>query len=184
MDRDTWCTEPTLFAALDARFGFGLDAAAADDRSLCKRYFSADRSALGSESWSAASGGRPVFCNPPFSQLHGPGGFVRRARIESSRVPVVLLVPATRAVEWWSLDVFLHAAEVWDFRGRLGYMHPVLRTHVPGVRFESAVIVYDVARRGEYRHGMLSRVGVPSPRDRDHWRRHWYNPKTLPPGAA
>lgn len=100
---DLWRTPPDLFAALDAEFDFGLDAAALPDGSdsLCLRWLS---NAL-AVPWAPLALGRPVFVNPPYSRV---AAFIAHAAVAVAHgATVVALVPARTDTKWWH-------AHVWD----------------------------------------------------------------------
>jgi len=44
--KDLWRTPPEIFAALDAEFGFQIDAAASAENALCRRYITAEQNTL------------------------------------------------------------------------------------------------------------------------------------------
>jgi site-specific DNA-methyltransferase (adenine-specific) len=100
---DLWRTPPDLFAALDAEFDFGLDAAALPDGSdsLCLRWlFDALRA-----DWTTIASGRAVYLNCPYSKVRA---FIGKAALERRcGCTVVALVPARTDTRWW----FAH---VWD----------------------------------------------------------------------
>jgi phage N-6-adenine-methyltransferase len=72
-----WETPAALFAALDAEFGFDLDAAATDENAKCPRYFTKATDAL-RQRWEGV-----VFLNPPYG--HQVGRWVRKAHEEAQR---------------------------------------------------------------------------------------------------
>lgn len=61
--KDSWRTPPEVFDPLNAKFRFRFDMAASDVNALCRRYFTAEDSALGRQ-WPSAW----KWCNPPYSQ--------------------------------------------------------------------------------------------------------------------
>lgn len=76
--KDRWQTPIEVFAALDAEFGFYLDAAADHGNALCARYLTESDDALNSE-WESYGA---IWCNPPYSALlrhHSVGRKGRRA---------------------------------------------------------------------------------------------------------
>lgn len=96
-NRDDLGTDPTLFAKLDARFGFTLDVAASHANAKCERYYTIDDDGL-SQSWD----GR-VWCNPPYSQI---GAWVEKAWLEwwNNSELTVMLLPANRPEQGWWQD--------------------------------------------------------------------------------
>ena len=63
--RDLWQTPIPLFSALDAEFGFYLDAAADKNNTLCSHYLTEKDNALNSDWQSYGS----IWCNPPYSDI-------------------------------------------------------------------------------------------------------------------
>lgn len=63
--RDLWQTPLPLFSALDAEFGFYLDAAADKNNTLCSYYLTEKDNALNSDWRSYGS----IWCNPPYSDI-------------------------------------------------------------------------------------------------------------------
>lgn len=98
-DRDDLGTDPALFAELDARFGFTLDAAATAANAKCFAFHSATDDGL-EQPWA----GR-VWCNPPYSNIRA---WVEKAwwEWEVSGAPelVVMLLPANRTEQGWWQD--------------------------------------------------------------------------------
>jgi phage N-6-adenine-methyltransferase len=94
-DVDTRPTPSALFAPLQARFGFTLDAAASAENARCPTYFTIDDDGL-AQDWS----GHRVWCNPPYSRIRP---WVRKAWDESVACPVIaMLLPANRTEQtWW-----------------------------------------------------------------------------------
>ena len=121
---DLWRTPPDLFAALDAEFDFGLDAAALPDGSdsLCLRWlFDAVRA-----DWAPLAWGRAIWVNPPYGKCRQ---FIAHATAAASRgATVVALVPARTDTRWWFTHVWdgtLHrprpGVEVRFLKGRLKF---------------------------------------------------------------
>lgn len=92
-DVDTRETPPELFATLDRRFGFTIDAAALPSNAKVKRFWTPDDDGLAKD-WT----GERVWCNPPFSALEP---WVRKASGSGADL-VVMLMPANRTeLGWW-----------------------------------------------------------------------------------
>ena len=92
---DDWATPDAFFAALNAEFAFGLDAAASPDNAKLPVYLT---DALQVD-WGALSGHRAVWCNPPYSRCRE---FIAKASLEASRgLTVVCLVPSRTDTRWW-----------------------------------------------------------------------------------
>lgn len=127
-----WETPKALFAALDAEFGFTLDAAASDDNAKCPAYFTSDDDGL-TLPWTTNG---VVFCNPPYGP--GIGKWVKKAYEESLYrwATVVLLIPARTETSWWHSYV-MEATEIRLIRGRLRFSG--MKINAP---FPSAVVVF------------------------------------------
>ena len=98
---DEWRTPRDLFAALDAEFGFSLDAAATAENATCSRWLT---DALEVD-WRDRAWGDPIWVNPPYSQC---AAFIAKAAEESRKgCTVVCLVPARTDTRWFH-------AHIWD----------------------------------------------------------------------
>lgn len=100
-NRDDLGTDPVLFAELDERFIFSLDAAATPANAKCRSFFTEEIDGL-EQSWCF---GR-VWCNPPYSQIKA---WVEKAWAEwrSAEPPelIVMLLPANRPEQGWWQDL-------------------------------------------------------------------------------
>jgi phage N-6-adenine-methyltransferase len=86
-------TAPELFAALDRRFRFTVDAAASPRNAKLPRYWTREHNGL-EQDWR----GERVWCNPPYSDM---GAWVRKAAGAGAEL-VVMLAPANRTEQsWW-----------------------------------------------------------------------------------
>ncbi len=136
-----WGTPPDLFAALNARFAFTLDAAASDANHKCPRYFTRESDGL-AQPWT----GR-VWINPPYGRCIRD--WIRKAVQETDRQAaelVVVLVPARCDTQWWHDHVMKRAHEVWFIRGRLSFTQPgaAVPSQAP---FPVALIIFRSSRR-------------------------------------
>lgn len=94
---DNLATTPEMFAPLNARFRFTLDAAALPHNTKLPRFFTPEDNGL-AQSWS----GERVWCNPPYSNLEP---WCEKARTSDAEL-AVLLVPANRCEQgWWQRQV-------------------------------------------------------------------------------
>lgn len=129
-----WETPEFLFEALDAEFGFNLDAAATAANAKCEKYYTKIEDSL-KQPWEGV-----VFLNPPYGREIGK--FVARA-FEASQAgaTVVCLLPARTDTRWWHRYVI--RGEIRFLRGRIkfgGAKH--------GAPFPSAVVVFRPPRAG------------------------------------
>jgi len=94
---DGRATHPAEFAALDARFHFTLDVAAAAHNAKCARFLTLEDDGL-AQDWASEM----VWCNPPYSNI---GAWVVKAWDEflTSR-GIVILAPANRTEQGWWQD--------------------------------------------------------------------------------
>lgn len=128
-ERMDWATPPALFAALDAEFGFTLDAAALPHNAKCARYFTPADDAL-AQDWGAGV----VWLNPPYGRQIA--AFMRKAYEASlAGATVVCLVPARTDTAWWH-DVAARG-EVRFLRGRVRF-----EGAAHGAPFPSAIVVF------------------------------------------
>lgn len=133
-----WRTPPDLFAALDARFRFVVDACAADCNALCSRYWTEAEDAL-RQDWRQ---GGYVFCNWPFTKANNPLFTHKMATEARKGAQIVALGPISPNAKWWH-TILRSVDEMWCFRGRLGYVDPVTLEVQSGATFESAVYVWN-----------------------------------------
>ena len=166
-----WRTCPDLFAALDARFSFVLDACAAPVNALCDRFWTVDDDAL-TQDWRV---GGYVFCNWPFSRATN-NPFAQKMADEARKgAQIVALGPAAPNAQHWH-TLTGACDEVWCFDGRLGYGDPVTGEIQKGPPFESALYVFHGGPPpvwGPYL-GRISTKGVPHGSGADVWR--WTRP--------
>jgi phage N-6-adenine-methyltransferase len=94
VDPDDRTLPDDLFATLQQRFGFTVDAAASAVNARLPRYWSVDVNGL-SQSWS----GERVYVNPPYSSIRP---WVEKALRETDADLIVMLLPANRTEQdWW-----------------------------------------------------------------------------------
>jgi len=115
--RQDWATPDWLFDLLDGEFHFGLDAAAEEWNAKCDLYLT---DALNGESW--PGGNSAVWLNPPYA-YELVTKFLDRARYESDRRTVVVLLPVRSEMDWW--HAYVHeASELRFIRGRVAFVPP------------------------------------------------------------
>lgn len=116
-ENDIRSTPRSLFAQLNAEFGFTLDVAAAEDNALCQRYFTEADNGL-AQPWA------PERCwmNPPYSHIEP---WTQKAVHEAAAgALVVALLPVRTDLAWFHRDVLLAQAEIRFIRGRLRFGRP------------------------------------------------------------
>lgn len=142
MSKDTWETPPDLFANLQARFPFVLDAAATASNTKCPEYLADSLAAP----WALFAGGRWVWCNPPYSN---PAPFVDQAvAAVKDGTPSCVLVNSMTSAAWYH-HALEHCAEVWLFKGRIAFVDPDIGEAVRGNDRSQTIFVFDPARIGE-----------------------------------
>lgn len=128
-----WSTPQSFFDAIDARYGFTLDACALPHNAKCPDYFTPEDDAL-TQRWEGV-----VWCNPPYS--HGIGRWVQKAYDESRHgALVVLLIPARTETSWWH-DYAMQASEIVLIRGRMRFSGSPINAPFP-----SALVIFDPSR--------------------------------------
>lgn len=127
--RGDWATPQETFDALDAEFGFTLDACATAETAKCRWYFKPSVDAL-SQRWDGV-----VFMNPPYGREIGR--WIQKAFEESQHgATVVCLIPSRTDTHWWH-DYVMKAEEIRFIKGRLHF-----DGHENGAPFPSAVAVF------------------------------------------
>lgn len=138
--RDLWRTPPALFASLDAEFCFQLDAAAAPDNALCRKFITAEQNTLETPWADYLNVPGYVWLNPPYSDITP---FVKKAASESAnQIGTVMLVPADTSVGWFK-EAIQTASEVrFITAGRLAFINPVTGKPVSGNNKGSMLIIW------------------------------------------
>ena len=138
-----WCTPQALFDALNAKYGFTLDAAATDKTAKCVDHYTPETDGLTS-SWDTTGA---VFCNPPYGREIGK--WIRKAYEEAQKGgTIVLLIPARTDTTYFH-DYIYKQAEVQFLRGRIKFVdedgnpHRDKNGRAVGAPFPSALVVYN-----------------------------------------
>jgi len=131
-----WVTPQPLFDALNAEFGFDLDAAASPANAKCEAFLTCDDDAL-SVPWHTRASS--VWLNPPYGR--GIGRWVQKAYDESRQgCRVVVLVMARCDTRWWH-QWATRAAEIRFIHGRIWFLQGA--KSVSAAPAPSAVLVFD-----------------------------------------
>ncbi|OIV46864.1 phage N-6-adenine-methyltransferase [Sodalis sp. TME1] len=95
--KDTWRTPSEVFQALDAEFGFCLDAAADHDNARCRHYLTEEDDALSCD-WHTRG---TIFCNPPYSNIMP---WVKKAAEQCAvqQQTIVMLLPSDTSTAWFA----------------------------------------------------------------------------------
>lgn len=120
---DEWRTPPALYAVMNARHRFTLDAAATEWNALAANYLTSDDDALASY-WGAPTAPAVAWVNPPYSTGMIPA-FIRKALIEIEECRVreaVFLIRADTSTRYWHELVLPFAAEILFVDGRVNYL--------------------------------------------------------------
>ncbi|GLX62397.1 phage N-6-adenine-methyltransferase [Proteus vulgaris] len=95
--RDRWQTPLPLFAALDAEFGFYLDASADKNNALCSHYLTEKDDSLNCD-WESYGA---IWINPPYSDIQ-PWINKSAEQCKKQLQPIVMLIPADTSVGWFN----------------------------------------------------------------------------------
>lgn len=142
-DKNSWETDPLIFAALNQEFNFSLDVAASHKNHLVDNYLTIEQDAL-EQCWEGAirrsSNHATAWLNPPY----GRGliqKFMQKAITEKAKgVTTVMLVPATLDAQWLPLHDISEIRIVTG--GRLSFMHPATGQKIAGNTKGSMFVVF------------------------------------------
>jgi phage N-6-adenine-methyltransferase len=124
-----WPTPAGVFASLDERYSFTLDACATPDNAKCERYFTPEQDALRQE-WTGV-----VWANPPYGREIGR--WLKKGWESAQQgATVVCLVPARTDSQWW--HTYCMKGNIFFVRGRLRFADA--QNSAP---FPSAVVVFN-----------------------------------------
>jgi len=145
-EKNSWGTDPLVFAALNSEFNFSLDAAASDKNHLVANYLTKEDNALNID-WSNCmdeykhiNNNKNVFLNPPYGR-----GFIRKfmnkaIEEKTKGVTTVMLVPATLDAQWLPIQDISEIRIIT--KGRLSFMHPITGKKIAGNTKGSCLIVF------------------------------------------
>lgn len=138
-DATEWRTPPALYAYLDERFHFQIDAAASEENALCAAYFTKEDDALARDWCFIATGeGRSVYLNPPYKGIEK---WMQKAHEEAEKGCTVVCLVAARTDSRWFHKYVLDAYSVILLQGRVPFLRP---DGTPGgsPAFPSAIVVF------------------------------------------
>jgi len=115
--RTDYETPHALYAGLDRKFHFTLDAAASHDNAKCKTYYTVDDDGL-AKPWPGN-----VWVNPPYGK-YLTGKWVYKAYRESFENSdiICMLLPSRTDTIWFHEYVMAAATSVWFIKGRLKFV--------------------------------------------------------------
>lgn len=136
---DHWRTDPKLFAALHAEFGFHVDLAADASNRLLSAWLGPGGLADDALTVRWSDYGSRGFLNPPYSSALIMT-FVQKAAAEAGQgFTSVVLTPYTPDTRWWSWTK--EASEIREIPHRVKYLKADGTTPA-GAMFPSAVVVF------------------------------------------
>jgi DNA (cytosine-5)-methyltransferase 1 len=145
-DKNSWGTDPLIFAALNKEFDFSLDAAASDKNHLCEAYLTKDCSGL-EQNWSniikhefGNDARLTVWVNPPYGRGLIQQFMEKAVEQKDLGVTTVMLVPATLDAQWLPLNDISEIRIITG--GRLSFMHPVTGKKIAGNTKGSMFVVF------------------------------------------
>ncbi len=149
-DKNSWGTDPLIFAALNNEFNFVLDAAASNSNHLVSNFYTEKDDAIRID-WhrditmyfgcdDLTPPNYNVFVNPPY----GRGmisKFMQKAIKEKKKgVTTVLLVPQTLEANWLPIN---HISEIRIVTsGRLSFINPVTKKKIAGNTKGSMFVIF------------------------------------------
>ena len=149
-EKNSWGTDPLIFAALNKEFNFSLDAAASNTNRLARFFYTKEDDALSAD-WregidddfkldDLTAPNYNVFLNPPY----GRGliqKFMQKAVEEKAKgVTTVMLAPATLDAQWLPLHDISEIRIVTG--GRLSFIHPLTGKKIAGNTKGSMFVVF------------------------------------------
>lgn len=158
LETNLWRTPARLFAVLDRRWRFGLDAAARAADALCPAYLGPDhdeedrRNALECDIRLWQEDG-PVYLNPPYSPGNLSRWIERASIVGRVLVPVVAVVPATPSTRWFA-QAFETAHRIEFLTERVAFDRPD-GSPSKSARGDTAVVTWVPKHEGPARVGYL-----------------------------
>lgn len=149
-EKNSWGTDPAIFAALNEEFNFSLDAAASDKNHKCDYYYTANDDAI-RINWhrditlnygcdDVVPPNYNVWVNPPYGRGLIQKFMEKAVEQKALGVTTVMLVPATLDAQWLPLHDIAEIRIVTG--GRLSFMHPVNFKKIAGNTKGSMFVIF------------------------------------------
>lgn len=144
-EKNSWRTDPEVFAALDAEFKFSMDAAASHTNRLVPNCYITEMQDAIKIDWYEYMrehyvAGRNVWVNPPYGRGMIKKFMNKAIEEKANGVTTVMLVPATLDAQW------LPISEVSEIRiitgGRFSFYHPTTNKKVNGNTKGSMFVIF------------------------------------------
>jgi DNA (cytosine-5)-methyltransferase 1 len=149
-EKNSWGTDPLVFAALNKEFNFVLDAAASDNNHLAPKFFTKEDDALiidwhrditmdfGCDNISPPNFN--VFVNPPYGRGYIQRFMQKAIKEKAKGVTTVMLVPATLDAKWLPIHDISEIRIITG--GRLSFIHPLSGKKIAGNTKGSMLVVF------------------------------------------
>lgn len=150
-EKNSWGTDPLIFAALNNEFNFSLDAAASDKNHLLPNFLTEENNALICD-WSVnlkqyqdfycgyKQLSKNVWVNPPYGKGYIKKFMQKAIKEKAKGVTTVMLVPATLDAQWLPLNDISEIRIVTG--GRLSFIHPVTGKKISGNTKGSMFVIF------------------------------------------
>lgn len=144
-EKNSWRTDPEVFAALDAEFKFSMDAACSDKNTLVPNCYLTEQANAIEQNWSLIMDlkkcdNKNVWINPPYGRGMIKQFMYKAIEEKEKGVTTVMLVPATLDAQWLPIN------EVSEIRivtgGRLSFFHPKTNKKVNGNTKGSMFVIF------------------------------------------
>lgn len=148
-NKNSWGTDPLVFAALDSEFDFSLDAAASETNHLVELYLTQYNCAIKAD-WSVyideynqeftTTSNKNVWVNPPYGRGMITKFMQKAVEERENGVTTVMLVPATLDAQWLPLA---HVSEIRIVtNGRLSFVNPLTKNKIAGNTKGSMFVIF------------------------------------------
>ena len=142
--RNYWETPPEFLAWAVPKWHLVVDAACNEEN---KKMPVGLTDSLNSQWADYCPPGMGVFLNPPFDVV---APWAKKAIETGQRRRMVMLVNSSSGSKWWH-EAAEACTEVWQSRGRIGFIHPVTQKPIKSNPLPQSVFVFEPGRLGERR---------------------------------